>query len=328
MSTSVAHCRSRLLPVLLAGLCAGSAMAQDGFPVTIPGGLGSAVIESAPQHVLALSGTDADHLLALGIVPLAIPTMAQTDAMTNGTGILPWQRDLYPARLAKVETPVSDINYESLAALDPDLIVATTYWGLNADSYARLSDIAPVVHFDSGTNADPWQDYSRKIALALGKPEAAEAAIAKAEQALADARAAAPELEGKSFNAIISPSNEGVYILCSDEDNLARVTGALGLVLSDYAKTVPCDGGKGQVSWDNVSNLDADLLWVIPDNMEQLSVLESQPLWPRLSAVQRGALVVVPKTSGVPYALAFPSPLSIAWSVEQLTPLFAEAASK
>jgi iron complex transport system substrate-binding protein len=327
MST-IAFCRPLLLSALVAGLCAGSALAQDGFPVTITGGLGSVVIEQAPTRVLALSGTDADHLLALGVVPLAIPSMPQTDAMTGGTGILPWQRELYPAGLAKVEAPVTNINYESLAALDPDLIVATTYWGLDAESYARLSALAPVVHFDTGTNADPWQDYSRKIAAALGRPEAAEAAIAKAEAAIAAARAAAPELQGRSFNAIISPSDEGVYILCSDDDNLARVTGALGLVLSDYAKTVPCDGGKGEVSWDNVSNLDADLLWVIPDDVEQIAVLDRQPLWPRLGAVQRDALVVVPKTTGVPYALAFPSPLSIAWTVEQLAPQFAAAAAR
>lgn len=324
----VFHRIPAVLPALLAGLWVGPSFAEGAFPVIITGGLGDVEIAAPPQRILAMSGTDADHLLALGVVPLAIPSMPQTDAMTNGTGILPWQTALYPAGLAKVEVPVTDLNYESLAALEPDLIVATTYWGLDEGSYKRLSMLAPVVHYDTGTNADSWQDYSRKIAAAIGRPEAADLAIGKAEDAIAKARAAYPQVQGKTFNAIISPDNEGVYILCSESDNLARVTHDLGLVLSAYAQTVPCDGGKGQVSWDNIANLDANLLWVIPDDVEQLSVLEAQPLWKRLDAVQRDALVIVPKTTGVPYALAFPSPLSIAWSVDQLAPLFGDAAAK
>lgn len=41
---------------------------------------------------------------------------------------------------------------------------------------------------------------------------------------------------------------------------MARVMKDFGLELSDYAQTVECDDGKGEVVAENVSRLDADLL--------------------------------------------------------------------
>lgn len=67
---------------------------------------------------------------------------------------------------------------------------------------------------------------------------------------------------------------------------MGRVMADFGLKLSDYAQSVECDGGKAAISWENVPQLDADLLWVIPDNPEQLGVLTDNPLWnalPRFS---------------------------------------------
>lgn len=109
---------------------------------------------------------------------------------------------------------------------------------------------------------------------------------------------------------------------------MGRVMADFGLKLSDYAQSVECDGGKAAISWENVPQLDADLLWVIPDNPEQLGVLTDNPLWNALPAVQRGAYFVVPKTEGVPFAIAFPSPLSLSWAVDQLAPQVAEASAQ
>ena len=213
-----------------------------------------------------------------------------------------------------------------MAALEPDLIVATGYWGLDQKTYDLLSAIAPVVHFDTDANADAWQDNVRKIGKVVDREDRAEQAIATAETVVSSARSENPVLQGKTYNAIISPSAEGVYVLCSQEDNMARVMKDLGLELSSYAQTVECDGGKGEVSWENVSQLNSDLLWVIPDNSDQLGVLDSQQLWTQMPAVARGATAVIPKTAGVPFALAFPSPISLEWGVGQLVPGLVSAA--
>lgn len=77
-----------------------------------------------------------------------------------------------------------------------------------------------------------------------------------------------------------------------------------------------------------MSDLDADVLWAIPDTADQMPELTKRKLWTSLPAVQRGAVVVVPKTEGVPFALAFPSPLSLVWAADRLAPKMSEAAAK
>lgn len=297
-------------------------------PVTTTGAYGDATIKEQPKRVFALSTTDADMLLAIGVTPIAVPSIPQTDAATDGTSIYPWQVGRYPEGTPKVEASTTELNVEAIAAIHPDLIVGTAFFGLTEKNYAQLSKIAPVVHFDTVANSDAWQDSTRKIAAAVGRTDQGDTAISEAEATLAQVRADYPDLKGKTFNAVISPSPEGVWILCSKVDNLGRVMTEFGMTLSDYAQTVECDGGKAELSWENLSSLDADVLWAIPDTADQMSELTGHALWNGLPAVQRGAVVVVPKTEGVPFALAFPSPLSLVWAANQLAPKVSEAAAK
>lgn len=332
MSRQTTLCAVTLAASLILAGCSSSsgddtsADPSDGYPVALTGALGDATIDSAPVRVLPLSATDADFVLAVGVEPIAIPKLAQSDSATGGTGVYPWQQGLYAAGTPTFAA-TKDAKIEQIAMLSPDLLVATTFWGLTEQTYSPLSSVAPILYFDTATNADPWQNYQRKVGTALNRESEADAAIAKAENAITAARTDNPALEGKTFNAVISPDEEGVYVLCSDEDNMARTMGDLGLTLSDYAKTVECDGGKGQVSWENVPLLDADVLWVIPDTAEGAAVLDAQPLWGQIPAVRRGAVVTVPKSQGVPFALAFPSPLSLTWAVGEIAPKLAVAAA-
>lgn len=296
--------------------------------VTTTGAFGDATIESRPERIFALSTTDADMLLAVGIVPIAVPSMPQTDAATGGTSIYPWQVGLYPEGTPKVEASTTELNIEAIAATDPDLIVGTAFFGLTKPIYGKLAEIAPVVHYDTVANSDDWRDSTRKIARAVGRVDAGDAAVATAEATLARTRSNNPILEGKTFNAVISPSADGVWILCSEQDNLGRVMTGFGMELSEYAQGVECDGGKAELSWEKVSDLDADVLWAIPDTADQMPELTKRKLWTSLPAVQRGAVVVVPKTEGVPFALAFPSPLSLVWAADRLAPKMSEAATK
>lgn len=305
-----------------------SSTSESSAKVTVTGAFGDTTVDSTPERVVALSTTDADFLLSVGVTPVAVPILTQSDPATGGTGIYPWEEGKYPADTPKINAPSTDISVEAVAALNPDLIVATGFWGLDEKTYAALNEIAPVLHFDTEANADPWQDNVRKVGEVTGHEAEAEEAIKAAEASVTSAKTENPDLAGKTYNAIISPSADGVYVLCSAEDNMARVMKDLGLELSEYAQTVECDGGKGEVAWENLPQLDADLLWVIPDTADQVQVLESQPLWPQLPAVQRGAVAVVPKTDGVPFALAFPSPISLEWGVDQLAPELSTAASK
>ncbi|HCQ19001.1 MAG TPA: iron-siderophore ABC transporter substrate-binding protein, partial [Dermacoccus sp.] len=54
---------------------AGSAGSGAGFPVTIKHALGTAKLEKAPTKVVTAGWSDADILLALGVVPVAAPAI-------------------------------------------------------------------------------------------------------------------------------------------------------------------------------------------------------------------------------------------------------------
>lgn len=289
--------------------------------VTITGAFGDAVIEEQPERVLALSETDADILASIGVTTIAYP-----DPGLDEPAAYPWEEGYFPSDIEPVfVTDANDeVNFEAIAALDPDLLVATTFYGLDDNVYDKLSAIAPVVHYTAEANSDSWQDSTRRIGEAVGRSAEADEAIADTEGAVAEIAAQYPQLAGKTFNAVVTPGAEGLWVLCSEDDNMARVLISLGMELGEYAQSVDCNWGKGQVGWEEVSNLDADMLWVVPATSDT-SVFDSNPVWTSLPVVQRDAIVVTPSDDGTPRAAAFPSPISLKWVIEQYGPQFAAA---
>lgn len=308
---------------------AAASESASGFPVTVSGAFGDVTIESKPERVLALSPTDADIVLSLGVTPIAIPSSVQTDSTTNGTGLFPWAQDKYPAGTTKLDLSTAQSStLEAILALEPDVMVGTAFYGLVEQTNAALVDVAPIVSYTTQANGDSWQDSTRKVAKALGLEAKGEEVIASADSTLTDAAAANPQLKGKTFNVLITPSASEVYVLCSADDNLGRVMKEFGMVLPDYAQGLPCTNGRAKVSYENLSQLDADVLIAFPDTADQMKMLSDQQLWKNLPAVKRGAVVTIPKTDSVPAALAFPSANSLGWAVDQMTPKIVEAAAK
>jgi iron-siderophore transport system substrate-binding protein len=59
------------------------------------------------------------------------------------------------------------LDLEKVAALAPDLILATNYYGL-PNVYEGLSAIAPTVGYRTGWGEATWQDTARVIGRAVG----------------------------------------------------------------------------------------------------------------------------------------------------------------
>lgn len=104
-------------------------------------------------------------------------------------GILAWTR----TALGGAEPPTfnadTDIPLERIAELQPDLILATNSYALEP-VYDKLEQIAPVVAWQNAPNKDPWQDVTRNVATALGKPQEGERVVRDTEAAVAEAREA------------------------------------------------------------------------------------------------------------------------------------------
>ncbi|MGC0363280.1 iron complex transport system substrate-binding protein [Rhodococcus sp. 27YEA15] len=341
-----------LLLVVLSSCGGNSLNSADGETVTVTGKFGEAQVPVGAARVLPLSPQDADMVISIGVMPIALPTDANILVSTNGVGAWPWQVDalaevgyqvlppdpgggvdaLLSAGDREIPTLLFDGDpqsyLEQIVALQPDVIVATGQWSLTEGAYEQLSNVAPVVHFDEKANAEPWQDSTRKIGKALGRDDAAQTAVATTEARLATVRAAHPEFEGVQFNAVIGDLNGQLYILADEGRGIGMAMKDLGFQLTDWAKTVATDAdGRGVISYEFVAQLDTDIAVVISPSGD-IDYMRDNAQWRNLSTVQRGAIVSIARNSGVPNALGFPSPISLPWGVDRVTDALSTAASR
>jgi iron complex transport system substrate-binding protein len=300
------------------------------FPVTVSGKFGESTIEEAPVRAVPLSPQDADILLSLGVTPVAFPVDAQNRAATGGTGIWPWQQaalDGQTPETLDMDTGADSIA-EKIAVLEPDVIVSTGFWGLDQATFDQLNSQIPVVHFDTKANGEPWQDSTRKVATALGIPEKADTVIADAEAHVQAARDANPSIAGKTYNAVIGDTGGQLSVLASDERGIGQFLTSLGLVLSPYATSLPVDAdGRGVLSYENIGEMNADVEFVVSPTGD-LSYLTKFDTWNALPAVQKGAVVSLARTTGLPNAIGFPSAISLNWATDQVMPMIADAVAK
>lgn len=143
------------------------------FPVTITTGKGPITIPKKPVRIVSLSMADTDTLLALGLTPLSATAGGKPNTL------LPWQKILQ----GKVEIfpAFGDLSLETVAALKPDLILASNRYGAD-QLYDQLSKIAPTVLYKAGDSTvgwgkDTWQERVTYIAQATGRVAEGQALI-------------------------------------------------------------------------------------------------------------------------------------------------------
>lgn len=120
-----------------------------------------------------------------------------------------------------------DVSYEKVAALNPDLILATGDYAIG-DHYAQLSKIAPTVAARKSAAEDSWQTREKQIGSALGRSEDAERQIGIAEAAIPASAARHSGLKGKTFSASFGYSPTQIATLASPKDFAVKFLEALG----------------------------------------------------------------------------------------------------
>lgn len=314
--------RRAVVASLLAGMALpGLAFAQE-FPRTLEHAFGTTEITAMPKRIVALSDIDFDIALALGLEPVASANAGYDGATTSPyheSYIANWQGE--PVEFFSL---MSGVPFETILAVDPDLILATGAWSLDTD-YDRLSAIAPVVAYE-GTNEDAptWQDKTRTAAKALGLEAKGEAVIAEIEGKFATASAANPAFAGKTITyGVVHPDQ--LTFMSVAGDTSTTFFNLLGFVLPETASQFSAESSA--VSHERMDLFDADvLLFAFPfegDAAISQAELEADPLFVRLQAVKAGHYAVVP--ANVASAVGYPSPLSTAWALEVMLPLLQKA---
>jgi iron complex transport system substrate-binding protein len=286
--------------------------------VTVQHSLGSTVIPAAPQRVVSLGYTDQDTILALGVVPVAIREFTGN----RPSATWPWASDRLQGQQPQVLVG-DEINAETVAALQPDLIVAVSA-GLTQQQYDTFSRIAPTIAHPPGANPFQiaWQDATRMIGTALGHSDEAERLIADLEARFAAVRAQYPQFAGRTAAIAAASSTNAGYFVWTSEDNRCRFLTSLGFTVPATFDELAGDNFYAAISMERLGLLDENDVvgWLEIPGTEN-AALDAQPGFPALRIGREGRVVELTQEQGV--ALSFSSVLSLPALLDELPAEFA-----
>ncbi|MFD5114107.1 ABC transporter substrate-binding protein [Streptomyces sp. NPDC058391] len=254
----------------------GSGKPDGEFPRTVSHFEGRTTIKAEPRKVVVISTGQADALLTLGTVPAG-------STRGDGADLVPqYLMDDFPedaAQLAKVADVGSrvDPDLETIANIEPDLILMNTA-GKNAKSlYTALSALAPTVA-TQGTGLYWKQDFLL-VADGLGR-------TGQAQEFLDSFHADAAQL-GTSLD---KPVTVSFLRLNGDRLRVFGVPSFTGSIAEDAGLGRPesqrFDETSQDISNEQLDRADADwLFYGVQGSAAKASALTGAPLWPTLSAV-------------------------------------------
>jgi iron complex transport system substrate-binding protein len=276
--------------------------------VTIDNKLGSVQIEGRPVRVVALDFPSADAAIALGVVPVGMADISYVDG-----GVQEWTHAALGGKRPELLDVDAGIPLERIAALRPDVILATNAVGL-AESWDELNRIAPVVAGLKGEGVDPWQDVALRIGRALGREIRARELVRDVEAQIAEAR----RFDGRTisfFNFVGGTP----YVINSESDFSIRFLSELGFELPPAVAALKGEDGRAQISGERLDVIEADVIMGTSPTPDALDEFARGALFRRLDGAWI-SLDLGPATS-----MAFPSLLSIPYALDELVPRLSEA---
>ncbi|GAB3278280.1 ABC transporter substrate-binding protein [Kineosporia babensis] len=250
------------------------------YPLTLTTWAGETVLEERPERVAVIGfNPNMDALQALDVTPVY--------SLTEDT--YAWRDAEWAAKIETVDkaTRNDPVNFEGIAASDPDLIIAIGALWEQAD-YDKLSDIAPVL--DTAEQAEsPWRDTQTLIGDTLDLGAAADAAVAEADQAIDAVAAEHPEFAGKTITIGNDYGPEyGLSYFTASGGIAEGIMTDLGFAPNPLAADFVKDD---VVSEENLAKLDADVLVMTYGEPAWREDRESKPLFQSIPAVKDGRLV-------------------------------------
>jgi iron complex transport system substrate-binding protein len=286
------------------------AVAQDGS-VTVTHMFGETKVPAAPKRVVSAGYTEQDDLLAVGVVPIAVTNWWGDQPF----GVWPWAQPKLGGAQPEVLDLSNGIQVDRIAALKPDLIVATNA-GVDEDTYKKLSQIAPTIP-QSGQDAffEPWKTQAAAIGRAAFKFDEMAALVKAVEDKFTEIAKNNPQFSGKKAllleGAIVG---DAVNVLAPRwrSDFLTQ----MGLAIPEIGGTITRDQMAPMLDSADV------LIWSTESDDQQAALL-ADPTVAKLRATTGNRNVFTGKD--LAGAIAFASPLSYPVVADQLTPALAKA---
>jgi iron complex transport system substrate-binding protein len=294
---------------------------SSAFPVTIKHKFGSTEITKAPERVVVIGGggtDDIDALYALGITPVGI-----TKDAFAADGVYPWLKDKIDTKKTTLLDTMNGVDFEKVASLQPDLILATSDFQLDKD-YKNLAAVAPTIGYETAWGAQSWQEHVQVVGKAVGRTAEAEKVISDTEAAIDKVKANHPGLEGKTYSLSIGNTPAKIYTIASEDDFAAKLMGELGMKLTPSITNIKTVSGSptGELSFEQLDKLDADLVIIAFTTKDLQKAFEASALVKSMNAVKKGNYVVTDVETIS--QLRSPSALGIPWALNNLEPGFAK----
>lgn len=267
--------------------------------------------------------TDDQAILALGIKPVGMvdqypnPAGKSPDINTQW----PWVKDKWGDTRPEVIMNNGDSgpNYEKIASLRPDLIIAV-YSEIDQAAYDKLSKIAPTVGRTKGEKepfSAPWQDNAVHIAKALGKEKEGTQLVEGIQGKLDAAKKAHPEFANQTAVAL-SWYKDSVGPFTSTDVRGRLVTGT-GFKYQTKIDEIADGKFFTTLSPERIDLVDVDRIFVINDKADT-EALKKFKLFANLPAVKNGKVSYLLDSEGpaVGAAMSQGTLLSLPYAIDEL----------
>lgn len=299
-----------LAGALAAGVSGGCSLRNGdestaGRPVTISHIFGETTIPEPPERVVCAGYTGQDDLLAVGVSPVAVTEWFGDQPFA----VWPWAQPKLGAARPVVLNLDNGVDVEQIAGLKPDLIVATNA-GVDADTYQRLSAIAPTVA-QSGGDAffEPWKDQAAAIGRAVFQAHQMQSLVDGVERRFTGVATAHPGFKDKKALLLHGRLDRG-GVVCTSGWRTQFLT-QMGLAIADAPALIGRDQTKAVLGAADV------LIWTTESDDDRQALLAD----PDIAAIAPRSVFTSKDQAG---AIAFASPLSYPLVADQLPPLIAE----
>lgn len=304
------------------------------YPMTFSTAWGDSTLDEKPERIAAVGYKDPDIVASLGEVPVVMWENILKQEV--------WTVDAFDGEEPESTSTFADdgsIDLEEVAAAEPDLILASQMD--LADQYDDLSQIAPVIGAETEEDVSGnWQQTVTDLGAALGKESDAEDVIKETSDVAADAKSEHPEFEGKSISMLNYFGLDTIRYLNAEDSDAAELMGSIGF------DTIEDSGsfGSDDISAERLDDTAADVMVVMDNSDGKIEDLLDNASFRAIPAVKEGRLLVFHNKAfeedgksaytvndgdeehegNLPWAIAYPGPLSTQWALETLTPLLSD----
>ncbi|WP_161880782.1 ABC transporter substrate-binding protein [Deinococcus alpinitundrae] len=261
-------------------LCGLTAL-SSAFGLSVKHERGSLELKGPAKRVVALEYSFVDTLLALGVTPVG----AALGSQGGDRGAPPYLRALsakIPATGSRAQP-----SLEIMLSLRPDLILADAF--VQGEIYPQLAKLAPTAAFQSRRGSlDDLNAQTLAIGQLVGREAAARQLLADQQALMRKAKVFSKKAAPAFVAAVVTPKSFTVH---SNQSFVGSFLEALG---RKNALGPKGDQTQYEVSLEGLVALNPQtlVLFAAPDETPITQEWKKNPLWQKLSAVQRGRVYV------------------------------------